>query len=126
MAIDHSLLEDFFEEAEEHLETLEVEFIKLEKDPSSSSITESSARSLHTLKGSAGLVGLEQLEALIHQMESTLLAKNKEIDSEAVDLLLSGLDITRKYVDSLHEEGESAPFEGEDILSQLTARNESA
>ncbi len=101
----------FLEEATESLEAAEEAFLKLEKDPSDSATIEQIFRLAHNLKGSSRAVGLDEMAAFTHKLESFLLKiKNKEFaaDSKVVDLLLRSSD-HMKQLAAAAKEGRSGP-----------------
>src|SRR5260370_756670 len=72
LELDAVIVKEFVTESGEMLDQLERELIALERDPSSSETLASLFRSLHTIKGAAGFMGLEGLGALAHSGESVL------------------------------------------------------
>ena len=60
----------FFEEAAELLENLETSLLDLENDLNNRELLESVFRVMHTLKGSAGMVELNAVEAFAHELET--------------------------------------------------------
>ncbi|MSP61411.1 MAG: hybrid sensor histidine kinase/response regulator [Myxococcales bacterium] len=80
MAIDltpeelHRLRSFFVEEAEEHLEAIERALAALEAMPSDGAAVSALLRKLHTLKGSAGTVGLDELSRSAHLAEDRVAA----------------------------------------------------
>jgi chemosensory pili system protein ChpA (sensor histidine kinase/response regulator) len=69
---DRELVEIFVEESKELLESLEEQFQKWSEDPSDHQHLEAIQRSLHTVKGSSRLAGIEPVGDLSHAMESLL------------------------------------------------------
>jgi len=63
-------LETFITEAEEHLATLEIALLELETSPDDSEHTASAFRSMHTIKGAAGMFGFHALTDFTHHLES--------------------------------------------------------
>jgi two-component system chemotaxis sensor kinase CheA len=49
------LFDEFLVEAREHLENLENKLLELEKDPDNPELLNAAFRSMHTLKGGAGI-----------------------------------------------------------------------
>ncbi|TAK81143.1 MAG: chemotaxis protein CheA [Aquabacterium sp.] len=98
-------LHAFIAEARELLETMEQELLGLAQadgDARSESIN-SIFRSAHTIKGSAGLFGLDRIVAFTHVVESVLDDVRDErlaIDDALLQLLLSCGDHIRHLVDS--------------------------
>jgi two-component system chemotaxis sensor kinase CheA len=62
-------------------------------------------RELHTIKGAAGMVGLEEIQALAHAMEDVLerTRAEGEFPSRLVDVLLRAADALRRHVDGTGE-----------------------
>jgi two-component system chemotaxis sensor kinase CheA len=85
----------FLEEAEELLQLLDENIIKLENDRENPKIIQEIFRAAHTLKGSSAMLGHQRMTEVAHAME-TLLDKlrNKklELNSIIVDALLCGID----------------------------------
>ncbi len=95
MAEDHSLIQFFLEEAEEHLSVLEQGFLRLEENPEDLGQIDELFRSAHTLKGSAALVKLKTISEVAHLMEDQLEAlRDKKLrpTKALVDWLLHSLD----------------------------------
>ncbi len=85
----------FLEEAEELLQLLDENIIKLENDKENPRTIQEIFRAAHTLKGSSAMLGHQRMTEVAHAME-TLLDKlrNKklELNSLIVDALLCGID----------------------------------
>jgi two-component system chemotaxis sensor kinase CheA len=62
----------FFEGAAEHLEAMNAETLRLEKDPADGEALRSLRRAVHTLKGDAATCGYRDLSELAHQLEDAL------------------------------------------------------
>jgi two-component system, chemotaxis family, sensor kinase CheA len=83
-------MEIFITEARELLEALEEGLLSLESDPTESETVNAVFRSAHTLKGSAGLFGLNHLVSFTHVVE-TLLGHVREGEVRATPELISAL-----------------------------------
>jgi len=68
----NELLKIFYEEAEEHLQLLESGLLQIEDIPDDPEIIDTMFRAAHTLKGSAGIVGLTPVSEITHVMENLL------------------------------------------------------
>ena len=66
------LRELFFETAQELLQSLNEEALKLEKNPGDEETVRTIRRTVHTLKGDAAACGLRELSELAHQLEDAL------------------------------------------------------
>jgi two-component system, chemotaxis family, sensor kinase CheA len=94
---DMGLLADFVVEANEHLQSADVNLLTLETTPEDEEAINAVFRAFHTIKGVAGFLGLEQIGSLAHEAENLLDKARKG------ELVLEGfaIDITFDAVDSL-------------------------
>lgn len=77
---DREVLEEFHNEAQEHLEQIESVLLTLENDPEDADSLSAIFRSFHTIKGVAGFLHLIPIQSLAHEIESLLdLARNKKL-----------------------------------------------
>lgn len=94
-------LDLFLQEAEEQLELLERELVRLESDPTPERL-QAIFRSAHTIKGSSGAMGFAQIAELTHEMESVLDRLRQGelvVDSACADLLLLAIDSLAQMVE---------------------------
>jgi len=99
----------FREEAAEHLANLSLGLMELELRPEDKELIHSLLRAAHTLKGSAKMLGLEQIGEVAHKMEDLFKAIEDKligVSSETVDALLAGTDTIKEIVDSVGAEVE--------------------
>lgn len=90
-----SLLDTFKEEALELLQELETALLALEESPGDSGLIDRVFRALHTLKGSGGLAGCEDLAGFCHEAETVfemVRSGQRVIDRDLVTLTLSAQD----------------------------------
>src|SRR3712207_9114032 len=88
------LLREFLTETGEHLDVVDVELVRFERDPNNETILRNIFRLVHTIKGTCGFLGLPRLEALAHAAE-TLMGKFRDGmagPSEALTRILATLD----------------------------------
>ena len=93
--IDDEMLEVFAAEADELLQNINLNLKILDKTPKNREALLEIRRSAHTLKGSAGIVGMKKLSDLAHRVEDLLdyLAENEfEADERILKLLLTSTD----------------------------------
>lgn len=110
------LLKDFMIEAEEILETVDQSLFSLDTEKKSASgispnTIHSLFRAIHTLKGTAGMVGLLPVSTLAHRMEDLLdkLRLGKlEFDDSLFDLLTEASDLLRNMLQSLNVPGQKS------------------
>ena len=62
----------FMEEAQDNLRQLEQDLLRMEQDPGDLEAVHGAFRAAHTLKGGAGMFGLDAIVRLTHALESTL------------------------------------------------------
>jgi len=99
--MDHNkLLETFITEASELIQDLEIDLVALE-DSADDELINRIFRAAHTIKGSAGVVGLTELSDFTHMMEGMLdLLRNHEltVTSELISVLLRAVDQIKAMV----------------------------
>jgi two-component system chemotaxis sensor kinase CheA len=102
------LFDEFLVEAREHLENLENKLLELEKDPDNPELLNAAFRSMHTLKGGAGFLGLTAIVETAHKAED-ILGKLKEgkmkFSPETGDVLLKAVDFIKEAL-RFYEDGE--------------------
>jgi two-component system chemotaxis sensor kinase CheA len=79
----------------EHLQKLESELMILEKNPQDTAALEEFLREAHTLKGDSRMLGLDDIEMLVHHLEDCvegIKAGHGEITPELCDRLYQGID----------------------------------
>ncbi len=88
-------LQAFLAEAEEHLQQLDEDFVRLEREKSNPDLLREIFRVAHTLKGSSAMLGHQRMAELAHAMESLLDKVRKgslTVTTQVVDALLDSLD----------------------------------
>ncbi len=112
-------IEEFIVEAREHLDVVEDSLLALEKEPNGA---ESQARydrcfrSVHSIKGDAGFLGLQRIHQLTHAMESLLSGVNMPLLPRVVETLLAARDRLAVLVDDANR---SQLIDIRDVLSRL-------
>lgn len=85
--------------SEEHLHNLENGLMQLEKNSQDRATLEEVLREAHTLKGDARMLGVDDIETLIHQIEDIFVAVKKQeqvLTPTLCESLYQGLDAMRK------------------------------
>jgi two-component system, chemotaxis family, sensor kinase CheA len=97
----------FRDEAEELLQQIDADLLKLEEfvqtGESDPEIVNSLFRALHTVKGSAGMLGFTDVQNLAHKLENLcdLLRKDRmPLSESALDILFSGRDLLTELVEA--------------------------
>jgi chemotaxis protein histidine kinase CheA/ActR/RegA family two-component response regulator len=95
----------FLEEAREHLQAVDRSLAELRARPGERAPLDALLRKLHTLKGSAGSVALDELGRAAHRLEDQAVAlRTGELTGQAVDALLAGVDRLAAMVGQLEAE----------------------
>lgn len=103
------VLSAFLAECHENLEKLDNELVQLERDPFGPQVQSSLAnifRTVHTIKGSCGWLGLVKLEAVVHDGEDLLVCLREgklKISTEIVNALLEMFDAIREILAQIAE-----------------------
>ena len=84
----------FFESAQEILQSLNEEALRLEKTPGDAEITRNIRRAVHTLKGDSAAVGCRELSQITHELEDALAPEvtSAAAGAELVELVLCAAD----------------------------------
>ena len=118
---DDELRELYKTSSSEHLQKLEAELMQLEKNPQDTEALESFLREAHTLKGDSRMLGLEEIEMLVHQIEDSVeeIKQGKSIiSSEFCDRLYQGLDAVNHLAHTAIT-GESSGVKAIEVLALL-------
>lgn len=92
---DEELRELYKTSSSEHLQKLEADLMILEKNPQDTGALEEFLREAHTLKGDSRMLGLDEIELLVHHLEDCvegIKAGQGEITPELCDRLYQGID----------------------------------
>lgn len=113
MEIDLSrFLDTFFQEAAEHLETMEAELLSLRAGKTGGDVLNAIFRCAHSIKAGAGTFGFEAMARFTHVLESLLdRLRNGEMEVSAalVELLLRSVDVLRALVDAAASQSAPPP-----------------
>jgi two-component system chemotaxis sensor kinase CheA len=128
LAQDPELLSDFIAEGREHLANIEAQLLTLERNPRDSEALNAVFRGFHSIKGLAGFLELEAVQALAHEVETVLdRARNAQwtITGEAIDVILQSADHLNRWlthVESLLQNRPSDPPPRDSaLLSRIAA-----
>ncbi len=127
--IDDEMLEIFSLEAEDHLKNINENLELIEKNSNDREALLEIRRSSHTLKGSAGIVGLKRLSKLAHKVEDLLdfISENKiESNEDIFQLLLAATDcisamISNKNLAEYEEQIAQTSVRCDELLRSLKA-----
>ncbi|QTA77948.1 Two component system histidine kinase, CheA-like [Desulfonema limicola] len=85
----------FFRESAELIDNIYDDILKAEAEPDNYDILNSLFRGVHTIKGSAGSFGLDEISSFVHHLENLLnLLREGRIDltPDITDIILAGID----------------------------------
>jgi chemotaxis protein histidine kinase CheA len=114
------IIREFLVESHEGLDQLDRDLVELEKHPDSADLLARIFRSIHTIKGTGGVLGFPKLEALAHGGEnllSRLRDRKLRLSPQITSALLAMADALRWYLKQI----ESAGQEGERDFEQTKA-----
>ncbi|MBP7653615.1 chemotaxis protein CheW [Candidatus Dependentiae bacterium] len=97
-------INDFICETDEMLQSGEQQFLILENQPDNAEAINTVFRNIHSIKGSAGFMGLKEISKLSHTMENILdKCRNNElkINESIISVLLQSLDFLKLLLKNL-------------------------
>uniref|UniRef100_A0A7C3IQN9 Chemotaxis protein CheA n=1 Tax=Gracilinema caldarium TaxID=215591 RepID=A0A7C3IQN9_9SPIR len=101
---DTKLLEQFYAEAQEHLEEAQATLVELEYDNTNKELLNTIFRNFHTIKGSSAFLGLKNIEETAHAVED-LLAIVRDgkllLNKELIDLIFHGMELLKNLLDTM-------------------------
>jgi len=125
MAIDlNRFIATFFDEAQEHLESIEEKAMSLASGRHDPELLNSIFRAAHSIKGGSGTFGFTQLSEATHEMETLFdqLRKGQRLaDASTVRLLLDACDVFKGHVARL-KRGERGPDGSMDAVRERIAQ----
>ncbi|MDB5366474.1 MAG: cheA, partial [Rhodospirillales bacterium] len=118
------LLREFLTETGESVALLDVELVRLEREPNDPGLLSSIFRLVHTIKGTCGFLGLPRLESVAHAGENVLgKFRDRElvVTPPAVTLILQSLDRIKSILSALEETGTEPAGDDSDLIARLHA-----
>lgn len=116
------LIQVFLEESREILQQLETDLLEMEKN-GDLEIIKRVFRAAHTIKGSAGLTGLDCISSLAHRLEDVLdqvRATGEPMSKECFDAVFRSMDMLNKMVDWTAEGTYIPPDIADELKGQLS------
>ncbi|MGI9518736.1 MAG: Hpt domain-containing protein, partial [Pirellulaceae bacterium] len=113
-------LQTFLDETEEQLDDLVETMLALEQDASDHEDLNEAFRLIHSIKGSAGIMGLESITALTHHLENRFegfRSGREQLDERTMNLVLRCVDFLRDCTHRLRS-GDALGSPGE-LLEEL-------
>jgi two-component system chemotaxis sensor kinase CheA len=118
------VLEEFLAEMAETLDAVDLQLVRFEAHPHDRATLDGAFRLMHTLKGTAGFVGLPRLEAIAHAGEDLLgLIRDGALapSSEAVGLVLGCVDRVKQLVAETAQKGAEPQGDDADLIAPMHA-----
>ncbi len=92
------MAEDFLEESSEHLDHLNLDLLRLEDNPEDEELINEIFRTVHTLKGGASFVGMDNIKTISHKMEEVFGAVRSgslKITPSIIDTMLESMEVLK-------------------------------
>jgi two-component system chemotaxis sensor kinase CheA len=111
----------FLAEGREHLQTLNLSLVRIERDPRDVETINDIFRVAHTLKGMSATMGFGRMASLTHEMENVMegmKSRSDGLSQDALDTLFGCLDTLSCLVDEIEESGGEQSDPG-DLVGRL-------
>jgi two-component system, chemotaxis family, sensor kinase CheA len=117
------LLREFVIETSEHIDVVDNELVRFERDPANQAIIAQIFRLVHTIKGTCGFLGLPRLEALTHAAENVIdrLRDGQTVTRDTVSLILATVDRIKLIIRALEQNQQEPPGDDGDLIARLAA-----
>lgn len=117
------LLKDFVVETSEHLDIVDAELVRFERDPNNSATLALIFRLVHTIKGTCGFLGLPRLEHLAHAAEDVIsrFRDGEPVTAPAVTMILKTIDRIKGIISELERTNTEPEGDDEDLVEALHA-----
>src|SRR3954463_12455521 len=105
----NDVVREFLAETQESLAQLDLDLVALEKDATDHEMLARVFRTLHTLKGTAGFIGLLKLQTVTHAAENLLgpMMEGELLPTSAIiNGLLATVDAVRHIIAELDQTGQ--------------------
>lgn len=104
------IIQDFLMDATEMLDELDQSFVELEDSPKDMDLLNKVFRAMHTIKGSAGFLGFDQVIVISHESENILNLLRQEkmkITPVVMDGLLKALDLLKLLISNIRNKDDT-------------------
>ncbi|MCH8830972.1 MAG: Hpt domain-containing protein, partial [Planctomycetes bacterium] len=120
--MDDEILQEFLAESWENLSQLNTEIVLLEKEPGNRELLASIFRTIHTIKGSCGFIGLDRLGKIAHSGENVL-GKMREgvldVSTSAISLILRAIDVIKELLVGIEATGAETEIDSSELIAEL-------
>ena len=124
LAEDVEIVKEFLIESNENLSKLDREIVELEQRPTDGILLGSIFRTFHTIKGSCGMLGFQNLEGVTHAAENLLSQirnGERQLTPDLASLILQTVDAVKSELQAIEISGTESGNRHEDVLARLTA-----
>jgi len=114
---DVEIIKEFLVESNDHLDDVESKILQLEEHAEDLDLVNGIFRPIHSMKGSAGFLGLKDIGKVSHELETLLDEARKsklKITPEIIEILYEGLDILKKLRETVVKK-----MDGKDISADV-------
>jgi len=118
---DVEIVKEFLVESGDHLDDVESKILQLEENPESADIINSIFRPIHSIKGSAGFLGMNDIGTVSHELETLMDEARKakiKITPEIIEILYEGIDILKKLREIVAKKADNKDITSEVINYQ--------
>ncbi|MCC7475105.1 MAG: chemotaxis protein CheW [Pirellulales bacterium] len=115
---------EFLIECYENLDQMDRDLLQIEQDPTALQLIRNIFRTVHTIKGGAGFLGLSELEKLAHAAEDLLgkLRSGERVFNSTIGTaLLAAVDKCREGLAFVEAQGNTKALSPEAVIEQLRA-----
>jgi len=122
--MDEEILQEFLAESWENLSRLDREIVSLEKDPQDAELLASIFRTIHTIKGTCGFLGLARLGSVAHAVENVLGRMRDgalEATPHAISRVLEGVDVIKDLLQGLEATREEPAHDNSAVIARMNA-----
>lgn len=120
--MEDDILQEFLAESWENLGRLDTEIVQLEREPANSELLGSIFRTIHTIKGTCGFIGLTRLGHVAHATENVLGRMRDarlDVSPAAISLVLDGIDRIKELLKGLEEGGQEPELDSKELIRRL-------
>ena len=116
------LLRDFLTESSENLDKLDNDLVELERTPGDLARLNSIFRTIHTIKGTCGFLGLARLEHVAHAAENVLdqmRAGRLAVQPDVIGDVLAAIDTIKQVLGGLEQTEREPKGDDSELVSRL-------
>ena len=120
--MEDDILKEFLAESWENLSRLDTEIVELEKRAGDKELLASIFRTIHTIKGTCGFIGLTGLGAVAHSAENVLgQMRDGQLSPTpaAISLVLEAIDAIKELLTGLEETGREPVRDNAALIARL-------